>query len=930
MVIDSFLSGSSRARASFFDARSPEYRGQMHHRSIWKWLPGISIATFFMSMSAAAFADANHDWMADNWEAIKDQYLSELVIPGTHDAGTYDLSFGDSAWADSTKQALNDLIPSIAQGYATTQSQTIYEQLMSGARILDLRFEEVQFLGIQDYRIHHSYLGPSYTEIFADIKQFLEESGHEKEIIVLRFNSMQSAVNVKSDGTFSRNMTTSDHQQFMLKILEEFGEYMVPETYTEDPGAPRMSNGFARTPKEITVAGKQVIVLYGASWKSSYNDDYSDYAWGNWIAKNKLNTLAVADNPALSWCLKEGALHCEDLFWENAESNGWFKTTIGGYGNPSLYDSVDKLQNLWLRGAYKDSIFEARTDETWATTNSIAMGLDTPGEPVAGIPFMIFNNLITGELSFDSLESAAAYTNPRLVPHLIALPKTRVNFVLVDYLQSSGLVEEAIKLNANPARVSVRVKSVQLTREIDQCGPGSGFLGIADDDCDMYPNLAISEGTEIDEVGDQTENYQIAILDRNNIYRGSHFSAPRWSTTTAVPWESAENLTFRIQIWDDDYPLGEDGLETVTHVFQPGYLANIKEFENSCDEEFDIVVDEDDPILNTEKYSVVAGGRVRVTYDYVVQDWSSEGCSFGAEWSTPGDMRIGTDPGVAFAVVDFEVSPPAYSGWEVIQLSCFPVSGSEFAVGSTLVTCSAEYRRELDDGGFETRVEDTSFTVTIFDDEKPVITPPPSVNREATGLMSIIDIGTASAIDNVDGMIAATSNAPDAFPLGTTIVTWTATDEAGNTGTAEQSITVVDTTPPTINSLSVTPSVLWPPNKTMRPVSITIDAQDLVDDSPICEITNIQVNQAAARGSKRATLYEITGPHSASLLADRTRSRGDRRYTLHVTCTDFEGNASNGSTDVVVPHDRRIFGKRRIFEIAGKSRFGPRASSPRR
>ena len=42
------------------------------------------------------------------------------------------------------------------------------------------------------------------------------------------------------------------------------------------------------------------------------------------------------------------------------------------------------------------------------------------------------------------------------------------------------------------------------------------------------------------------------------------------------------------------------------------------------------------------------------------------------------------------------------------------------------------------------------------------------------------------------------TTAPDAFPLGTTVVTWSATDNHHNTISAEQTITVVDTTVPTI------------------------------------------------------------------------------------------------------------------------------------
>jgi hypothetical protein len=54
--------------------------------------------------------------------------------------------------------------------------------------------------------------------------------------------------------------------------------------------------------------------------------------------------------------------------------------------------------------------------------------------------------------------------------------------------------------------------------------------------------------------------------------------------------------------------------------------------------------------------------------------------------------------------------------------------------------------------------------------------------------------------DNADPAPMVTGNAPAVFPAGVTTVTWIATDASGNTATVAQTVTVVDTTPPSITA----------------------------------------------------------------------------------------------------------------------------------
>jgi hypothetical protein len=64
-----------------------------------------------------------------------------------------------------------------------------------------------------------------------------------------------------------------------------------------------------------------------------------------------------------------------------------------------------------------------------------------------------------------------------------------------------------------------------------------------------------------------------------------------------------------------------------------------------------------------------------------------------------------------------------------------------------------------------------------------------------------VELLTATATDICDAEPEVTTDAPAVFPLGTTTVTFTATDASGNLARATTTVTVEDTTPPVINDV---------------------------------------------------------------------------------------------------------------------------------
>jgi len=164
----------------------------------------------------------------------------------------------------------------------------------------------------------------------------------------------------------------------------------------------------------------------------------------------------------------------------------------------------------------------------------------------------------------------------------------------------------------------------------------------------------------------------------------------------------------------------------------------------------------------------------------------------------------------------------------------------------------------------------------------------------------------SSATDICDAAPTLSNNAPALFPLGTTGVTFKATDADLNVGQCAANVVVKDSTPPVITSLSATPDVLWPPNHKFVPVSLTTSVTDTCDVSPVCKVTSVVSSEPPLGGGSGNTDpdYLITGASNVLLRAERDGTGPGRAYTITVQCTDGSGNSSQKAVVVTVPHDQ--------------------------
>ncbi len=153
-------------------------------------------------------------------------------------------------------------------------------------------------------------------------------------------------------------------------------------------------------------------------------------------------------------------------------------------------------------------------------------------------------------------------------------------------------------------------------------------------------------------------------------------------------------------------------------------------------------------------------------------------------------------------------------------------SGDTFSIGTHIVTASAT------DAAGNTASE--TFTITVQDTTAPTLTPVANQTQEATSAAGAAAAFSASASDIVDGTDAvvfkegaAVVHSGDTFSIGSHIVTASATDAAGNTAPETFTITVQDTTAPTLTPVADQTDEAT--SSTGASVTFSASATDIVD-----------------------------------------------------------------------------------------------------
>jgi rhamnogalacturonan endolyase len=122
----------------------------------------------------------------------------------------------------------------------------------------------------------------------------------------------------------------------------------------------------------------------------------------------------------------------------------------------------------------------------------------------------------------------------------------------------------------------------------------------------------------------------------------------------------------------------------------------------------------------------------------------------------------------------------------------------------------------------------------------------------------------------------------------------------------EPDIEHADTGAPAFSRLAPSVVVIWPPNHRMVPVSIDAAAVDLLDPQPTARIVRVSSNEPVDGDDDGNTSpdWEITGPLTVNLRAERSGTGAGRLYTIAVEARDAAGNTTQRSVEVRVPISR--------------------------
>lgn len=187
------------------------------------------------------------NWMNEIYPYIESRTVTQLMLPGTHNSGTY---LHQSTIDKTALQMINK--------YQVNQDESIFSQLIFGIRHLDLRVGHAKVKGRREkFWVFHDIFRTetSLDDVIAQVKLFLRLTS--KEIVVIDFHRFTVGFGDHSsrpaESRTIEGSTRDLHAQVIELLFAELGEYIVPSYL-----------GLNGPLNEYVSANKRLIVCYAA------------------------------------------------------------------------------------------------------------------------------------------------------------------------------------------------------------------------------------------------------------------------------------------------------------------------------------------------------------------------------------------------------------------------------------------------------------------------------------------------------------------------------------------------------------------------------------------------------------------------------------------------------------------------------------------
>jgi len=284
-------------------------------------------------------------WMQELPMFVPGRRLVDIIMPGTHDAGSYAITPKSEPSEDaSTVMKIGGFMGSAAvQFWSQSQSCNLATQFAQGVRYFDLRvWRKILANGQKEFWLYHTFLSAPLRAELSQLKTQLTQSG--KEIVIL---------DVSLSGV---NLTGEDHQA-LLKELQTL------------PPIATTSLGPTSIVQQFWDAGTNVIVLYKDAW-NNLGPDAATHVWdrvanlrSKWFNRQKFDDLhddliaelqqqPVGQPSQQLWVAQAVLTPDTDMIAKGVLGTGYYKSLaqIAHDINPKVAELIDKVVGGHLAG----------------------------------------------------------------------------------------------------------------------------------------------------------------------------------------------------------------------------------------------------------------------------------------------------------------------------------------------------------------------------------------------------------------------------------------------------------------------------------------------------------------------------------------------------------------------------------------------------